>query len=85
MLVLDTDADFVFVELVVTDFVFIGVAELVVLSEYDAEAEGFGDWLTDTLPVAESDTVICAVTDAEEVKLGVKEALPVIEGDGVSL
>ena len=33
VVVLDTDADFVFVELVVTVFVCSGVAELVVLSE----------------------------------------------------
>lgn len=41
--------------------------------------------LTDALPVADSDTVICAVTDGEEVTLGVKEALPDTEGEGVSL
>ena len=85
MVVVDTDADFVFVELAVYDFVFIGVAEFVVLSEYEEEKDRIGDWLTDTLPDSVWDIVICAVTDGEEVKLGDKDALPVTEGEVVSL
>jgi hypothetical protein len=41
-----------------------------VLSEYEDEDEGFDDWLTDTLPDSDTDTVIWAVTDGEEVTLG---------------
>ena len=70
VLVVDNEADFVFVELDVTVFVLNGLAELVVLSEYEDEDEGFDDWLTDTLPDSDTDTVIWAVTDGEEVTLG---------------
>ena len=70
VLVVDNEADFVFVELAVTVFVLNGLAELVVLSEYEDEGEGFDDWVTDTLPDSDTDTVICAVTDGEEVTLG---------------
>jgi hypothetical protein len=43
VLVVDNEADFVFVELAVTVFVLNGLAELVVLSEYEDEGEGFDD------------------------------------------
>jgi hypothetical protein len=43
VLVVDSEADFVFVELAVTVFVFIGVAELVVLSEYEDEDDRYDD------------------------------------------
>jgi hypothetical protein len=43
VLVVDNEADFVFVELDVTVFVLNGLAELVVLSEYEDEDEGFDD------------------------------------------